>query len=334
VLHTSFGKRVKEYYQYFKSRWGRKAGIFLFFLCLSSIFWILKALDKSYNVLIRYPIVYSGSPEGKVLVGNPTTSVYLNVSARGYSLLRLQLFASRFPLNVNLRGRELIQANAADSSRFFMLSRLAADKLIKQSDVDMQILSVMPDTLFFTFTRKSEKKVSVVPSVSVEETNQFVLKRQPYSVPSEVLVSGPFYLVDTLRHIYTEHYVSRSNSEAMESKRLNLTPIYNLTYLQDKVMVNIEREKFTEKVITVPVSVQNIPDSLDVKTFPMTIQITCHVGLSHYHNVSPSEFMVVGDYKSLIHNEKKLQLHITAFPSYIQIVDFKPHSVDYIIERW
>jgi len=291
-------------------------------------------LDKSYNVLIRYPVVYCGAPEGKVLVGNPTSSVYLNVSARGYSLLRLQLFASRFPLSVNLQSSELIQTNVSDSSRFFMLSRQVADRLIKQSDVDMQISSVLPDTLFYTFARKSVKKVSVIPCVSVEEVNQLVLKRQPYSVPNQVLVSGPFYLVDTLRHIYTEHYISKENSEAIESKNLRLTPIYNLTYQQDKVMVNIEREKYTEKVVTVPVSVLNIPDSLDVKTFPMTVQIICHVGLSHYHNVSPSEFMVVGDYKTLKQNEKKLQLRISSFPSYVQIIDYKPHSVDYLIEKW
>ncbi len=88
-------------------------------------------------------------------------------------------------------------------------------------------------------------------------------------------------------------------------------------------------EKFTEKTLSVPIEVLNLPDSLSLKTFPHVVQVTCQVGLSNFEKLQPSMFSVVVDYKEAIGGQsKKLRVDLVRQPDFIQSVKFSPRSLN------
>lgn len=334
MLPKFITNKLKSYYQSFRFRWSRKAGVFLFFVLLASIFWLLKSLDKNYNILIQYPINYQDSPTGKVLVGNISNSVYINVSARGYMLLKLRLLASSNPINISLKKSNLQQKQGADSLHYYLITKQVTDNYISKLDLDIQVHDILPDTIFLNFAKKIIKKVAIKPNIQIKNIKQFVLKRAPYSIPDSVLISGPDFIIENIRSISTIIYESNKN-ETLDKKTLQLELPSNISVSSSEVDVYIEREKYTEKSLQVPIRVLNLPDSIDLKTFPSTIELTCHVGLSQYQKVKASDILVAVDYNDIYKNtNKKLSIKIINTPSNIQSIDYKPKTVEYILEKW
>jgi len=334
MLSLFKSKRLKEYYQNFRFRWSRKAGIFLFFIFLSSIFWLLKSLDKNYNILIQYPISYQDNPNGKVLVGNVPNSVYINVSARGYMLLKMELLASSNPIKVSLKRTNLQQKAGADSSHYYLITKQVTDNFISTLDVDVQVHDILPDSLFLNFAKKIIKKVAIRPNVQVKSLKQFVLKKAPYAIPDSVLISGPESVVQNIAFISTVAYEATKN-EAIEQVTLQLEQLANVSLSSSEAVISIEREKFTEKTLQVPIRVLNLPDSIEIKTFPSIIQLSCLVGLSQYQRIRPTDFLIAVDYNDIMKSSsKRLVLKIISTPKSVQMIDYKPHSVEYILEKW
>jgi hypothetical protein len=151
--------------------------------------------------------------------------------------------------------------------------------------------------------------------------------------PDSVIVSGPKSIIDTLTSIKTipEKLTGLRKSITLE---LDLESIDKLAYSLKEVVINIPVEKFTEESIEIPIEVINMPDSLFLRTFPANIEITYRVGLSDYKKVNEHMFVAVLDYsakESSIGN--KLAIELVKVPEYVQVTNFSPKSVEYIIEK-
>jgi hypothetical protein len=93
-------------------------------------------------------------------------------------------------------------------------------------------------------------------------------------------------------------------------------------------------EKYTEENISIPVAIENIPDSLSMKTFPNKITISYLVGLSDYENVRPDQFEIIADYNSIDPGETKfLNVFLKEIPQFIKVIKFYPRQLEFIIER-
>ena len=79
-------KNAVEKFQ--RLRLDRRVVVFLFFLVVSSIFWLLSALDKEYTVDLRYPVRYTNFPDKQVLVGELPSDLELTVSTYGFTLVK------------------------------------------------------------------------------------------------------------------------------------------------------------------------------------------------------------------------------------------------------
>ena len=61
--------------------------IFLFFLALSSVFWLLMTLNETYEQEIRIPVSMVNVPDNVVLLSPDTDTVKVTVRDRGLVLL-------------------------------------------------------------------------------------------------------------------------------------------------------------------------------------------------------------------------------------------------------
>ena len=117
------------------------------------------------------------------------------------------------------------------------------------------------------------------------------------------------------------------------NKKLHLQKIKHVNLGVEEVQVDFQIEKFTEKTLNVPITLENIPDSLTLKVFPRNIQLTCQVGLSNFDYLQAAMFKASIDYREIVPGISRIQVNLTDQPNFIRAVKFKPRTVELLIEK-
>lgn len=312
----------------------QKLVIFLFFLSASFVFWLLNSLNSVYTVNVSYPAHYFDYPTNKVLVNDVPGTLHLNVEGRGYSILLLKLREGKNPLKLNIRSLfeyQMIKDTAPDS--WYLLMKTAKYLIQRQIGSEVEVVDVLPDTIYFKFSEMVRRRLPVEPNLTIKTEQQYILSDRITVSPDSVLVSGPAKVIDTLPAIITQAFNRENLSDTLESD-IGLVPCKYVSYEPSVVHVSIPVERFTEMIVEVPVKVTNLPGDVFIKTFPSTVKVTCHVALSKYSMVKPEMFRAEANYMSLKDaNDSKLKISLSEYPDYIELIDYSPKKVDYLIEK-
>jgi hypothetical protein len=153
------------------------------------------------------------------------------------------------------------------------------------------------------------------------------------SQPDSVIISGPGVVIDTIEWVETQFQKFTSVDQDIR-KNFDLIPIENVDLSTRKVIVNVPVERFTEARFSVPVNVVNIPDTLELKTFPGSINVTCRVPLSDYDKLTVNLFRAIVDY-SVVRGSysNKIKVRLSSAPEYVTNIQIYPISVEFIVEK-
>ncbi|MFW5821323.1 MAG: hypothetical protein ACOCWA_08535 [Bacteroidota bacterium] len=326
-------KNFKRFIGY-KNRAGfrRKALIFSFFLLISIIIWLLKALEKNYTTEIKYPVRYRNFPDDKTLIGELPDYLRLNVYAHGYVLLQHKLSSRYIPLVISVNSFTLNPMRERDSGFYFLETRFLKNHIDKQLGSEFETLEVKPDTIVFPFAEMDEKRLPVKQNFDFQLDKQLILRRSPLILPDSITVTGPDYILDTLQYVSTENKDFGIISTDKELK-MELLDIKHTVFKPEEIMVNIEVEKFTEKTLNVPVTVFGAPDSLNLITFPKNIAVNCQVGLSNYERLQPELFKAGVNYSEIQEGDKQLEVRLTRTPDFVYSIKYNPKTVEYLIQK-
>ena len=306
--------------------------VFLFFLAISTIFWFLSALGKEYTTNMRYPVRYINFPENMINVGDPPSSLELTVNSYGYTLVRYYVSRRLIPIVFDVNSFSLNRLPDTETRNFYILSSVAANRIAGQLGADIEILDIRPDTLFFSFTEMTSRKLPVKPVLDLVFDEQFMVKGNIGVEPDSVMVHGPASVIDTMKFVPTMAAVIRGLNESAR-KKIELADIDKLTFSQKGVLVTIPVEQFTEASIRIPVEVVNLPDTLSMKTFPSGITVSYLVALTDYDKVNAQLFRATVDYNSPPTGPGRMAVRLVNRPDFIRSVRFSPQNIDFIIER-
>ena len=282
---------------------------------IATVLWFLNALNKEYTTEITYPIKYTELPKGKLLVSEPPKEMTLAIKAHGFALLRYSISTSFLPIVLNVSS---------------LLDK--KDRISTQLNTDIQLISIKPESITFKFSRFESKRVPVIPRVEYTLKRQYMLKNDISVTPNHVDISGPASILDTLKAVYTEP-ISLKNLSKEVTKTVSFEEIYGTQINENDAKVKIEVERFTESKKTVPLVVKNLPDSLLIRLFPHSIDVTFDVGLSRYEVVSDTSFSFYVDYNQIKNNPASLKIEIERSPRHIKDLVFTPETVEYLIEK-
>ncbi len=335
---------------YFRSTWERLLRIFrqirqkhlafIFFIILATIAWFLRALGDEYIATIEYPVKYTNLPPNRILSQPPPEYLSLQVQSDGYTIISSRIKPKR-PLSYNVNAFALYSLSA-DSTSVYTLTWYARERLsteLSLSNRNIQILDIKPDTLIFNFTRVKRKKVPLV--VRLKETSdlfakQYMLNGNPYTEPDSIEMTGPSYLIDTLNNVFTE-YVQFKNLSDTAEKKVKLEKINKLTTPIKKVKVIIPVDEFTESEFRIPIEPKNVPDSLDIKTFPKYVRVKYIVTLTHFDKITPDLIHAYVDYSSanvnLTSEATKLRIQLDTIPPFVHNLSLAPRNVEFLIEK-
>ncbi|NJK94693.1 MAG: hypothetical protein HC905_07035 [Bacteroidales bacterium] len=139
--------------------------------------------------------------------------------------------------------------------------------------------------------------------------------------------------MDTLKFVSTET-IRKSRVNDTIRKQIDLVPIRTLQYNLEEVDILIPVEKYTEKTLSVPIEVVNLPSDLILKTFPGYVSISAMVAVTDYSKLNSDLFRVIVDYNDIDpQRTRKLKVNLVKSPGFIVNTKFTPKNVDFIIER-
>ena len=333
MLDSQILNRISNIKEDDKIAFKKKALMFGFFLVVSTAFWFINRLSEYYSTEINYPIVYQDFPKQKVQIGSPSSNLKIKVRALGYIILRYSLSSKYIPITFNVNSFSMKRLPGSDSSVFYIQTQYTRDYIANQLSSEFEIIDIKPDTLYFRFANMKSRMLPVKPKFIYQLEKQMILKTEPQLNPDSILVSGPDYIMDTITSLETLPIDLGVISHKKEVK-VNMKEIKNLYFKISKVNVAIDVEQFTEKTIQIPITVLNMPESYELKTFPHDILLTCQVGLSNYEKLDSGFFRAEIDYNETLKSESgKLQVSLVKQPAFIRAANFTPASVEFLIEK-
>lgn len=319
--------RIWQYVRNFLfSKLNKELLIFLFFLALSGIFWLSLTLNETYEKEFAIPVSIVDVPKNAVLTSDEIDTVRMTIRDKGIVLAAYQygdyLKNVRFPFKNYTRNNGTGVVSTQDMQKMVYQQLLSSSKII----------STKPEKLEFYYNYGSKKQVPVRWSGRVIPEELYFISRVEYS-PDSVIVYASEEKLDSINMVYTEqlNYVNFrdtliANCELNKMKGVKMVP--------DHVKVTFFTDVLTEERIEgIPVIGINMPEGLQLRTFPAKVTVSFVTGVSTYRQLKQEDFTVIADYNEIRKNpSEKCHIYLKEVPRGISKAKLEISSVDYLIE--
>ena len=319
-------KSAKKY----KSFLGIRSDRLIFIICLfiASLFWLLIKLSHVYSVNYTFGVKYNNAPPSMRLTNLVDTTLDLNLTARGFAILKLNLFNDMETLDINLGNYNIIKGDGSD---YMIYTQELITTLSELVNVDEKDISLSRSALKFEMEKTGEKEVPIIPNFSINFMDQYDLYSDVETNPKSVVVYGPQKVLDTLLFISTkELLMSDVFSDQVITVELENPNSILLNFQDNTVDLIFEVEKFTESQIVAPINISNI--KYKIKTFPSQVAVYYKVAQKDFNEVRIHQFNIVPVVDNLdIVYAKKLPLKVLNQPDFVRSVRIVPQEVEFLI---
>ena len=296
---------------------------FFFFLVLSSIFWLMTALNETYEKEISVPAYLVNVPKNVVITSDMEDTVRVTVRDKGFALLAYIYGEGVRPININF------QSFVTRQSGYGVVPSQELMKMVNQRfSGASKVVQVKPDRLDFYYNYGQSRQVPVKMAGFVVPSKSFYLARTRFW-PETVTVYGSKQTLDSLRYVKTVP-INITNFNDTVVQTVALEKIKGVKIVPNTVRIGLYPDILTEETIEVPVTAVNMPEGKVLRTFPQRVTVNFIVGAS----ISPDQFAVVVDYNELIeHPSDKCNIHLRQCPQGVRNARLQMTQVDYLIEE-
>lgn len=304
----------------------KRFGLLIACLIAAVCAWLFLALNNKYVYTAKTELIYKDEPQKKAFKALQPDTVDLQVEGTGWQLLFSRLRINPQSITVSLQKL---------SNRNYILFSEQLVQVNRQLETSQKIISVKPDTLYFDFSKRTNKRVPVKLIKNFTFMKQYGLSDQIQLKPSYVNISGPqeelakitTWVTDTLK--LTDLQQTVSTRIGIKQNNLN-----NISIYPGSIGVKIPVDEFTEKTLEIPLRIINNKDFLNIKLYPKKVRVTFLVALSSYQEVDEDfiEAVVdVNEWKQLKH--QTFTVKINRFPDYCKLISVVPNKINFIIEK-
>ncbi|MFD2162625.1 YbbR-like domain-containing protein [Paradesertivirga mongoliensis] len=303
----------------------RKVSVFLSCLLIAVFCWLFFALSNDYEYKVNSRLNYINPPLNKAYHPLQEDTVTLKLRGTGWQLLFSKLKLKPRIVNVNLKPLNI-------SNYVTISSQLSEINL--QFESNQKVVSAFPDTLFFDFTRRITKRVPVRLLYKFSFIKPFGISGPIHLEPSTVIVTGA---AEDLKDInfWTTDSLSLKDIDGSVNAHVSFQKGHknNVDVYPKMVKVEVPVDEFTEKVIEIPIEIENNPGR-DVKLVPERARITLLTSLSNYSKIDRESLKVNVDLDNWMKNKySQLPLRIIKFPPFCKLVKTEPQIVDFLVKE-
>ena len=300
--------------------------VFLFFLLLSTIFWVLHSLSKPTEIRLAVPVSYVNMPDDIVLLNKMPSSISILVKEQGSALLSYMLHSKNMSITIDLS-----KINPGEKS-YCITNKELKDRILERIPPTFTLLNITPDSIPLQYSKLHTRKIPIKLKGKITLNKQYIAGEAVFSPPM-ITVYGDKNMLDSLQYIYTEKTDFKQLKDTVKCN-LRLEKIENLKYGANSVNIFIPVEMFTEKILNIPIKVKNAPNGVCVRIFPAYTKVSCNVRLSEFNQLTEKSFSAWVDYRKLIKNQScKEPLIFEAKANNVSNLQYSPDNVEFILEQ-
>ena len=304
----------------------RKLSIFAKCVIFSFLAWALFAVSSNYVYTVKTGLQYVNAPDNRAFHPLQSDTVMVRVEATGWQLL-FSTFQSAMPtLQVDLSGLR---------SRNWVVFANQLGFINRQFPANNQVISVSPDTLYFDFSKQTERKVPVKALHRLQFGKQHDIIDKVNVSPEYVTITGPLDDVVQIEEWETDTIrMSDVNSSVHTVAQLKHNQRANISVYPTSVEVDIPVGEVTEKVLEIPLKVENGNRFSSVKLLPGKVKVTVMVSLRDFAKVTAGSFEAVVNMDDWVNEDiSNLPVIITQQPEYCKLVRLEPQNVDFFVRK-
>lgn len=297
--------------------------LYLIFLLISFIFWLLLTLNNSIQKDFIIDVNVKSIPDSTTLINEMPAQIRASIKDKGSSLLKYSL--GRHPVT---------SINFQDYSEngVFRVSSVELKSIIRDIfGSNATIYTISPDSLYSKYTNLPGKSVPVKISCDVKTNYQYVIGGTIKSIPDSVKIYSDRSTLKMINAVNTINFTETDLKDTLVHKT-RIRAIKDVRIIPDMVNVIIPVEQLITKNRTIPVIVKNVPENINLITFPSKVTASYLVPLSKYNR---NDYIYAeADYKDLLQKKRsKLHINISSLPEMYKNVSLSVDSVEYIIEK-
>jgi YbbR domain-containing protein len=305
---------------------GERRRLSAFFTCLvlAAFAWLVTSLSKQYNYTVKRAVTYKNQPQKRAFHPLQADSLNITITGTGWQMLFSKMNDGDTTVTVDLQTLE---------KENYIVPSLQL-KQIPDKDVQHDVVSIEPDTLYFDFSDRAEKRVPVRLIARIGYQRQFAQSNNAIVKPAYVTLTGPSSRIDKITEWNTDTLVTGDINETIRTK-VNLQPGEGNMSMRPKfVDVVIPVDEFTEKTLQIPVKLINNTEPYNVKIFPQKVNVTFVTSLKRYAETDENFFEAESDLSLWkLKDYSTLPVKLTRIPPFCKIVSVDPPNIDFIIRK-
>lgn len=304
----------------------RRVSVFVTCLVLAVIAWLVVTFSRTYNFKVKQVLAYKNAPKKRAFHSLQSDTVDVIVKDTGWQMLFSKMNSMNPAIKVDLQSLEY--------EDYILLSE-QVKAINKSKEYPHEIVSFNPDTLYFDFSHRRVKRVPVQLAMSLKYQHQFAQSDDIIVKPRYVTISGPSNVIDKITSWKTDSLKAEDVNESINI-RIKLAPVKegNIGIYPNSVQVQIPVNEFTEKTISVPVTLVNNTEYYNVNILPKKVKVTFTTSLNKYAEMTEEYFEAQADLNMWKHyGYKVLPIKVTKLPDFCRVVKIEPQNVDFIIKK-
>ena len=318
---------MQRNFEFFRLRFPEKKRLrfFSLFVALSSLFWIITKLSNTYSSSIGFKVNFVDVPDLIVLDQNLDATIYADITDSGFDLLMYHFFINS--IDVSLEN--------ADFSKGVAKIDLTDQKFTLQQQLfqSATLNNISPPNLTFSYGALKRKKIPVLPPQKMSFKPGYDRIGQWEIIPDSIWLYGLAQKVDSLQSVAIRPLLV-DNIDDDISEQVELIPLDQIEFETEKVTVKASVKRFTEKSLEALVNIINLPDTLAIKLFPQSLNVTFLVLVDQAEGIQSGDFSFYCDFDEAQSNDQNtLEIKLKHEPKGVRNVRWTPMKVDYLIRK-
>jgi hypothetical protein len=318
---------MQRNFEYFRLRFPGKKRLrfFSFFFALSLLFWIITKLSNIYSSSIEFEVNFVNVPGLIVLNQDLDVKVRAEITASGFELLIYRFFKKEIDVSIE----------NADYSNNFAKIDLKGQKFSIQQQLyqNARLNLISPSHLNFSFGKLKRMKIPVIPPDKINFKPGYAQAGEWIIEPDSIWVFGPSQKVNKLKGLNVETLLEE-NIDDQINRYIKLLPLDYIKYETESISIKTDVKRFTEKSMEAFITIKNLPDSLAIKLFPQSLQVTFLVLIDKAEGITSNDFKFSCDFDQAQSLKKNtLDVLLDREPKGVSNVRWKPKKVDYLIRK-
>ena len=303
-----------------------KTRSFLIFLALSFLFWMITKFSNEYTEILTAEVGFDNFPMGVVPISDTSSEVQLTLTASGFQLLYYNFFGTSITLD---SGKGVFENGNAS-----IPLQLSIPEIQEQLSGTTKIRTIFPNTVYFNYSQLDIKRLPIALQRSLNVAAGFGIAEPLVFFPDSINVIGASNVLDTLKTVFinTPNKTDIKKSFIDQFNLLNPAP-EELEFSESETSLKVVIGRFSEKTIKVPIRLFNVPDSIALKLFPSSINLTFSASLAKIKAITASDFIISCDFKLLKAGDESVELKLIDAPNQLQNLRWSPKEVEYLIRK-